>query len=151
MCLDYGSWCSEPFRLYDEDEFVRWIRQWPEVDFELARDGIAKLYPAWDLEYAPNLPVYRYDDETGDYSVDEERYEDVFLEELSWRIAVGETCVLKIAGCGFGEVHGHAVAIVGGEAPPQERIVCLSLDDIYRKAVDTLHQDRLLLTHMAAE
>ena len=53
MCLDYGSWCSEPFRLYDEDEFVHWIRQWPEVDFELSRDGIAKLYPAWDLEYAP--------------------------------------------------------------------------------------------------
>ena len=121
------------------------------MDFELTREGIAKLYPAWDLEYAPNLPVYRYDDETGDYMVDEARYEDVFLEELSWRIVIGETCVLKIAGCGFGEVHGHAVAIVGGEGPPHERIVSPSLDDIYRKAADTLQQDRLLLPHMAAE
>ena len=100
---------------------------------------------------APNLPVYRYDERTGDYAIDESRYEDVFLEELAWRVAVGETCVLKVAGTSFGDVHGYAIAIAGGEEPPQERIVSLSLDDIYGKAADELQHGRLMLTYMAAE
>ena len=151
MCLEFGSWCSEAFRVYDMDDFIAWIRLWPEVDFEISRDDTVRLYPAWDLEYAPNLPVYRYDAATGDYQVDEDRFEDVFLEELSWRVAVGETCVIKAAGTGWGDVTGHAIAIAGGEDPPHARIVSISLDDIYRKAADELHQNRLLLTYMAAE
>ena len=151
MCLDTGGWASDTFRVYDMDDFVQWIRLWPEVDFEINTDDTVRMYPAWDLDYAPSLPVYRYDDQTGDGAIGETRYEDVFLAELAWRVAVGETCVLKIAATSFGDVHGYAIAIAGGEEPPQDRIVSLSLNDIYGKAADELRQGRLMLTYMAAE
>ena len=103
------------------------------------------------MDYAPNLPVYRYDDQTGDYAIDETRFEGLFLEELAWRVGVGETCVLKVAGTAFGDVQGYAIAIAGGEQPPQERIISMSLDEIYGRAADELRQGRLMLTYMATE
>ncbi len=149
MCLETGGWCSDTFRVYDMDDFMQWIRLWPEVDYEMSSDDTVRLYPAWDLDYAPNLPVYRYDARAGDYVIDEERYEDLFLEELSWRVAVGETCVLKVAGTSFGDVHGYSIAIAGGNEPPQDRIVSLSLNEIYGRAADELGQGRLMLTYVA--
>ena len=127
------------------------VTLWPEVDFEIGSHDTVKMYPAWDLDYAPSLPVYRYDDQTGDYAIDETRFEGLFLEELAWRVGVGETCVLKVAGTAFGDMHGYAIAIAGGEQPPQERIISMSLDEIYGKAADELRQGRLMLTYMAAE
>ncbi|NOD62840.1 MULTISPECIES: hypothetical protein [unclassified Ruegeria] len=118
MCLETGGWRSDTFRVCDMDDFTRWIRLWPEVDFEMSNDDTVRLYPAWDLDYAPNLPDYRYDARARDYVIDEERYEGLFLEELSWCFAVGETCVLKVAGTSLGDVHVCSIAIAGGNEPP---------------------------------
>ena len=71
MCLETGGWCSDTFRVCDMDDFTRWIRLWPEVDFEMSNDDTVRLYPAWDLDYAPNLPDYRYDARARDYVTDE--------------------------------------------------------------------------------
>lgn len=103
---------------------------WPEVDYEMSSDDTVRLYPAWDIDYPPNLPAYRCDARTGDCMINEERYEDLCLEALSWRVAEGETGILKVAGTSFGDVHGFAIAIAGGNEPPRERIVSPSLNEI---------------------
>ena len=39
-------------------------------DLEISNNDIVKMYPVWDRDHAPSLPVHRYDDQTGDYAID---------------------------------------------------------------------------------